>query len=102
MSRWQLNLVLSKSLAGGTSCEPIRGSWRTADAWHFQRSGEAIGECIASVTVECLGLKRSWRKVECVPCGRMRIPKEKSEATVEGAAPGGARTEPLRTAAAVE
>ena len=87
MSRWQLNLVLFKSLAGVTSCEPIGGSWRTAEAWHFQRPGEAIGEGIASVTVKHLGLKKSWRKAECVSCGRIRIPEEKSEATVEGAAP---------------
>lgn len=72
MSCWQLNLVLSKSLTGGTSFEPIGGSWRTAEG-------------IASVTVERLGLKRSWRRVDCVPYGRIRIPEEKSEATVESA-----------------
>lgn len=55
----------TKSLAGGTSFEPIGGSWRTAEAWHFQRPAEAIGEGIASVSVENLGLKRSWRKAEC-------------------------------------
>lgn len=38
--------------------------WTIAEAWHCERSGEAIGDGIASVMLKTLGLKMPWREAE--------------------------------------
>lgn len=42
----------------------MKGSWREAEAWHFERPGEDISEAAASVVVEGPGLKGSCEEVE--------------------------------------
>jgi hypothetical protein len=36
----------------------------SADAWHYERQGDAIGEGTATVAAEDQGLKGSWKKIE--------------------------------------
>ena len=44
----RLDLILAGRLGkchpGGTSFEGLKGSFRAAEAWHCERSGEAISE----------------------------------------------------------
>lgn len=42
----------------------MKGSWRKAETWHWERPGEATGESAASVALEGPGLKGSFREVE--------------------------------------
>jgi hypothetical protein len=42
----------------------MKGSWRAAEAWPFERTGEAIGEGAASVADESPELKGSCRELE--------------------------------------
>lgn len=55
---------MCKSLPGGTGFEDMGWSWRTAKAWHDERTGEATGECAPSVAAEGPGLKESCREAE--------------------------------------
>lgn len=61
---WQPNLIIFKSLPGGTVFEGIKWSWRAAEAWQHEKPGEATGENIASVAVEVQGLNGSWKEVK--------------------------------------
>lgn len=61
---WQLYLAMYKSHPDGTGFEGMQGSWRETEAWHCKRSGKAIRENEASITVEVLGLKGSGIKAE--------------------------------------
>ena len=45
---WQPDLEMCKSHPGDISFEGMKGSWRAAEAFHWERSGEAIGESAAS------------------------------------------------------
>ena len=49
---------------GGTGFEGMKGSWRAAEAWHYERLGKSIGEGTASVAVGSLELKGSCKGVE--------------------------------------
>ena len=42
----------------------MKESWRATEAWHCERSGEAIDKGEASVVVESQDLKESHREVE--------------------------------------
>ena len=42
----------------------MKGSWRTAEAWHCEKPEKAFGEGAASVAVEEPGLKGSCKEVE--------------------------------------
>ena len=42
----------------------MKGSWKAAEAWHWEKPVEAIGKGAASVAAEGLGLKGSYREVE--------------------------------------
>jgi hypothetical protein len=35
---------MCKTCTGGTGFEGMKWLWRTAEAWHCERSGKAIGE----------------------------------------------------------
>ena len=59
----QLYLVMFKNQPGGTGFEGIKGSWRTAEAWHYERLWKAIGESAASVVVDSSGLKSSCKEL---------------------------------------
>ena len=43
---------MSKSHPGGAGFEGLKGSWRTAEAWHWERPKEATGAGVASVAVD--------------------------------------------------
>jgi hypothetical protein len=59
-----LDLVMCKSLPGGTGFEGIKGSSRAAEAWHPERPWKAIGEGAASVAIDGPGLKGSCSVLE--------------------------------------
>jgi hypothetical protein len=42
----------------------MKGLWRTAEAWHRERSGEATGVGVATVAGKNPGLKRLCKEVE--------------------------------------
>jgi hypothetical protein len=42
----------------------MKGSWRAAEAGHFERPWKAIGEDSVSVATDCPGLKGSCKEVE--------------------------------------
>jgi len=47
---WQSNLVMCKSLLGGTAFEGLKGSCGEAETWHHKGSpGKAISESIAQL-----------------------------------------------------
>ena len=54
----QLYLVMCKSHAGVAGFEDMKGSCRTAEAWHCERPWKAIGEGAASLAVDVPGLIR--------------------------------------------
>ena len=60
----QLYLVMCKSHAGVAGFEDMKGSCRTAEAWHCERPWKAIGEGAASVVVDGPGLKGSCKGFE--------------------------------------
>jgi hypothetical protein len=60
----QLNLVMCKNHSHGTGFEGMKGSWRTAKSWHWERLVKAIGKGTASVAVNSPGLKRSYKEIE--------------------------------------
>ena len=60
----QLDLVMCKNHPGGTGFEGMKGSWRTAEAWHCERPWQAIGEGAATDVVDGPGLKGSCKEVE--------------------------------------
>jgi hypothetical protein len=62
--RLQLDLLMYKNHPGGTSFEGLKGSWRTAKAWHCERPRKAIGERAVSVVINGLGLKESCKELE--------------------------------------
>ena len=41
----------------------MKGSWKAAEVWHWERPGKAIGEGTASLTVKDPGMKGSCREV---------------------------------------
>lgn len=45
------------NLPHNTGFEGMKGSRRAAEAWHYERPGEAAGEGAASVVVAIMGLK---------------------------------------------
>jgi hypothetical protein len=53
-----------KSHQGGTGFKEMKTLWRTAEAWHCERPGKAIGEDAASVAADGPGLRRSRKEVE--------------------------------------
>jgi hypothetical protein len=55
---------MCKSYPGGTGFEGMKGSCRTAEAQHCERSQKAIGESAASVAIDGPGLKGSRKGVE--------------------------------------
>jgi len=57
-------LVVCKSLPGGTGFEGMKGSWRAAEAGHWERPWKAIGEGTASVAIDGPGLKGSGKGAE--------------------------------------
>ena len=61
---WLLGLVICKNHSGGTGFEGMKESWRAAEAWHCERPREAMGEGAASVAVDGLGLKGSYKEFE--------------------------------------
>jgi hypothetical protein len=61
----QLDLVMYKNHPGGFA--GMKGSWRTAEAWHCKRPWKAIGGSTSSVAVNSLGLKVSGKEVEAWP-----------------------------------
>ena len=60
----QQDLVICKSHPGGTVFEGMKGSQRAAEARHCERQWNAIGEGAASVAIDGLGLKGSFKGVE--------------------------------------
>ena len=60
----QRDLVIYKSPPSGTGFEGIKGSCRTAEAWHCERPRKAIGERTASVAVDSPGLRVHAKKLE--------------------------------------
>ena len=55
----------SVSLPGGTGFEGMRGSWRAAEAWHCERSGEAAEELFhQEQLIDSPGSKGSCREGE--------------------------------------
>ena len=67
LTRPRLYLTMRAELGsvGGTGFESIKGSWRTAEAWHCEGQEDVTDEeGTASVAVEDPGLKGSWREVE--------------------------------------
>ena len=48
----QLDFVICKCHMGGSSFEGMKGSGRIVEAWHYESSGKAIGEGVASVAVD--------------------------------------------------
>ena len=58
----QLYLVMCKSHPGGTRFEGMKGSYRAAEAWHYNRLGKTIGEGTDSVAVGFPGLKGSCKE----------------------------------------
>jgi hypothetical protein len=60
----QLDLVMCKSHPGSTGFEGMKGSWRAAEAWHWERPWKAIGEDAASVAADGPGLKGTCKGVE--------------------------------------
>jgi hypothetical protein len=59
-----LDLVMFKSHPGGIGFEGMKGSCRTAEAWHCERPWKAIGEGAASVAIDSPGLKGSCSVLE--------------------------------------
>jgi hypothetical protein len=59
----QLDLVMCKNHPGGTGFEGMKGSWRTAEAWHCER----LGEGAASVSVDSPVLKGHAKKFGLAP-----------------------------------
>jgi hypothetical protein len=59
----QLGLVMCNH-PGGTGFEFMKVSWKTAEAWHCEKSRKAIGEGIASAVVDGPGLKGSCKGFE--------------------------------------
>jgi hypothetical protein len=57
-------LVICKNHPDGIGFEGMKGPWRAADTWHFERPGKAIGEGAASFAVDNLWLKRSCKEFE--------------------------------------
>ena len=53
----QLDAAMYKNHPNGTGFEGMKGSWRAAEAWHYERLGKSIGEGTASVAVDGPGLK---------------------------------------------
>lgn len=51
----QLNLVMCKSLPGGTGFEGMDKLWRASETFHYECLGESTVECVASVEVEAPG-----------------------------------------------
>jgi hypothetical protein len=49
---------------GATGFEGMKGSRRAAEAWHWDRLGNDIGESAASVAIKGPGLKGSGKEVE--------------------------------------
>jgi hypothetical protein len=55
---------MCKNHPGGTGFEGIKGSLRTAEVLHCERSGKDFGEGAASDSFDSLGLKGSCKEVE--------------------------------------
>ena len=55
---------ISKSHSSCTGLEDMKGSWRPAEAWYYERPGKTIGEGAVLVVVDGLGLKGSFKEVE--------------------------------------
>jgi hypothetical protein len=60
----RLDLVMCKSYPGDTGFEGMKGSRRTAEAWHCERPWKAIGEGAASVAIDGPGVKGSCSVLE--------------------------------------
>jgi hypothetical protein len=60
----QQDLVMCKHHPDGTGFEGMKGSHRTAEAWHCERPWKAIGEGTASVAIDSPGLKGSCSVLE--------------------------------------
>jgi hypothetical protein len=60
----QLYLVISKSHPDDSGFEGMKGSSRTAEAWHCERLWKAIGEGAVPVAKEGPRLKGSCKGVE--------------------------------------
>ena len=60
----QLDFLMCKVHLGGSGFVGMKGSWRAAKAWNFERPGKAIGVGAASVAVEGSGLKGSCKGFE--------------------------------------
>ena len=58
------NSVMCQSFSHLTVFEDTVGSWRTAEAWHYERPWKAIGESAASDAIDSSGLKGSCNGVE--------------------------------------
>jgi hypothetical protein len=50
----QLDLVMCKNHPAGTGFEGMKGSWRTAEAWHCEKSEKTVGEGAASGAVDVM------------------------------------------------
>lgn len=68
---------MCKGHSGGAGSEGVQGSWRAAEAWLWERPGEAIGGGSTLVLVEGPGLKGHAEK------RRLGIMKSPGEATGE-------------------
>ena len=42
----------------------MQGPWKAAEAWHCERPGKAIGEGIASITIDGQVLKDFYKEVD--------------------------------------
>ena len=57
---------MCKCYPGGTGFEGMKGSCKATEARHCERPWKAIGEGAASVAVDSLGMKGSYKKKVCV------------------------------------
>jgi hypothetical protein len=48
----QLDLVMCNNHPGSTGFEGMKGSWRSAEAWHCERPGKPFGEVASSVAID--------------------------------------------------
>ena len=55
---------MCKNHPSGTCFEGMKMPQRAAEVWHCEKPEKATGEGTASVAVDGLGLKESWKEVE--------------------------------------
>jgi hypothetical protein len=60
----QLHLVMSKNHPGCTDFADMKGSWRAAEAWYYERPGKATVKEATSVAVDSSKLRGSYKEIE--------------------------------------